>query len=99
MLFVIDIDPVAFRVLGIPVRWYGLILVGAAAVAIWFAQRESAEGASRRRSSPTPSSGSGQPRSSAGACSTSSRTSSAHWPSSRHTSSWSGWAGSPSTAA
>ncbi|NJD29937.1 MAG: prolipoprotein diacylglyceryl transferase [Chloroflexi bacterium] len=40
MPFVIDIDPVAFNLLGIPVRWYGLILVGAAAVAIWLAQRE-----------------------------------------------------------
>jgi phosphatidylglycerol:prolipoprotein diacylglycerol transferase len=38
--FVIDIDPVAFAVLGIPARWYGLILVAAAVVAIWFAQRE-----------------------------------------------------------
>jgi phosphatidylglycerol:prolipoprotein diacylglycerol transferase len=38
--FVIDIDPVAFAVFGIPVRWYGLILVAAAAVAIWLAQRE-----------------------------------------------------------
>lgn len=40
MPFVIDIDPVAFTPLGIPVRWYGLILVVAAAVAIWLAQRE-----------------------------------------------------------
>ena len=40
MPFVIDIDPVAFAVFGIPVRWYGLVLVAAAAVAIWFAQRE-----------------------------------------------------------
>lgn len=40
MPFVIDIDPVAFNLLGIPVRWYGLILVGAAAVAILVAQRE-----------------------------------------------------------
>ena len=40
MPFVIDIDPVAFTVLGIPVRWYGLILVAAAAVAILVAQRE-----------------------------------------------------------
>lgn len=40
MPFVIDIDPVAFNLLGIPVRWYGLILVVAAAVAIWLAQRE-----------------------------------------------------------
>ena len=40
MPFVIDIDPVAFAVFGIPVRWYGLILVAAAAVAIWIAQRE-----------------------------------------------------------
>lgn len=40
MPFVIDIDPVAFSVLGIPVRWYGLILVVAAAAAIWLAQRE-----------------------------------------------------------
>ena len=40
MPFVIDIDPVAFTLLGIPVRWYGLVLVVAAAVAVWFAQRE-----------------------------------------------------------
>ena len=40
MPFVIDLDPVAFSLFGIPVRWYGLILVGAAAVAIWLAQRE-----------------------------------------------------------
>lgn len=40
MPFVIDLDPVAFNVLGIPVRWYGLILAVAAAVAIWLAQRE-----------------------------------------------------------
>ena len=40
MPFVIDIDPVAFNLLGIPVRWYGLILVVAAGVAIWLAQRE-----------------------------------------------------------
>ena len=40
MPFVIDIDPVAFTLLGISVRWYGLILVAAAAVAIWLAQRE-----------------------------------------------------------
>ena len=33
MPFVIDIDPVAFSLMGIPVRWYGLILVGAVAVA------------------------------------------------------------------
>ena len=40
MPFVIDIDPVAFSLLGFPIRWYGLILVGAIAVAIWLAQRE-----------------------------------------------------------
>ena len=40
MPFVIDIDPVAFTLVGIPVRWYGLIFVGAAAVGIWLAQRE-----------------------------------------------------------
>ncbi len=40
MPFVIDIDPVAITLAGIPVRWYGLILVGAAAVAILLAQRE-----------------------------------------------------------
>jgi phosphatidylglycerol:prolipoprotein diacylglycerol transferase len=40
MPFVIDIDPVAFALFGIPVRWYGLILVAAAAVAIWLARRE-----------------------------------------------------------
>ena len=40
MPFVIDVDPVAFAVFGIPVRWYGLTLVAAAAVAVWLAQRE-----------------------------------------------------------
>ena len=40
MPFVIDIDPVAFTVLGFQVRWYGLILVVAVAVAFWLAQRE-----------------------------------------------------------
>jgi phosphatidylglycerol:prolipoprotein diacylglycerol transferase len=40
MPFVIDIDPVALTLLGIPVRWYGLTLLAAAAVAIWLARRE-----------------------------------------------------------
>jgi phosphatidylglycerol:prolipoprotein diacylglycerol transferase len=40
MPFVIDIDPVAFTILGVPIRWYGLILVVAAGAAIWLAQRE-----------------------------------------------------------
>lgn len=40
MPFVIDIDPVAFTVLGVPVRWYGLILVVAISVAITLARRE-----------------------------------------------------------
>src|SRR3990170_3794894 len=40
MPFVIDIDPIAFTLVGIPVRWYGLIFVGAAGVGIWLAQRE-----------------------------------------------------------
>ena len=40
MPFVIDIDPVAFALLGLPIRWYGLVLIVAAAVAIWVAQRE-----------------------------------------------------------
>lgn len=40
MPFVIDIDPGAFTILGIQIRWYGLILVAAASVAIWLAQRE-----------------------------------------------------------
>lgn len=40
MPFVIDLDPVAFNLLGIPIRWYGLILVAAAGVGIWLAQRE-----------------------------------------------------------
>lgn len=40
MPFIIDIDPVAFTLLGLPIRWYGLILVVAAAVAILIAQRE-----------------------------------------------------------
>jgi len=38
--FVIDIDPIAFRIFGIPVRWYGLILLAAASVAIGLARRE-----------------------------------------------------------
>ena len=41
MPFVIDVDPVAFTLLGVlPVRWYGLILVLAAAVAITLTRRE-----------------------------------------------------------
>lgn len=44
MPFVIDIDPVAFSLLAIPVRWYGLVLVVAAAVAIWIAQRQGRRG-------------------------------------------------------
>src|SRR3972149_1520029 len=41
MPFVIDVDPVAFTLLGIPVRWYGLIFVGAAAIGalVIFARR------------------------------------------------------------
>lgn len=42
MPFVIDVDPIAVSVLGFPIRWYGLILVIAAAVAIGLAQREGA---------------------------------------------------------
>ena len=44
MPFVIDIDPVAFSLLGIPMRWYGLTLLIAAAIAIRLAQ----QGARRR---------------------------------------------------
>ena len=40
MPFVIDIDPIAFTVIGIPIRWYGLILLVASAVAIAVANRE-----------------------------------------------------------
>ncbi len=40
MPFVIDIDPVAFSVLGVAVRWYGLIVVVAAVVAIFLTVRE-----------------------------------------------------------
>jgi phosphatidylglycerol:prolipoprotein diacylglycerol transferase len=40
MPFTIDIDPVAFSLVGIPIRWYGLILVVAAAVAISLTVRE-----------------------------------------------------------
>ncbi len=40
MPFIIDVDPVALTLFGIPVRWYGLIVVGAAAMALWVAQRE-----------------------------------------------------------
>lgn len=44
MPFVIDVDPVAFSLLGLHVRWYGLIVAAAAAVAVWLAAR-----AARRR--------------------------------------------------
>lgn len=40
MPFVIDIDPIALTLLGVPIRWYGLVLLVAAAVAIWLARRE-----------------------------------------------------------
>ena len=40
MPFVIDIDPIAFSVLGLHVRWYGIIVVAAAAVAVWLTMRE-----------------------------------------------------------
>ena len=41
MPFIIDVDPVAFTLLGVlPVRWYGLILVLAAAVAVTLTRRE-----------------------------------------------------------
>ena len=40
MPLVIDIDPVAFTLLGFPVRWYSLVLIAAAAVAIWLTLRE-----------------------------------------------------------
>lgn len=40
MPFVIDIDPVAFVLLGVGVRWYGLILAVAVAVVIWLTLRE-----------------------------------------------------------
>lgn len=41
MPFVIDIDPVAFRLLGIELRWYGIVIAVGAAVAVWVARRES----------------------------------------------------------
>jgi len=47
MPFVIDVDPVAVTLLGIPVRWYGLVVVVAVSVAVWLAQREA-----RRRGIP-----------------------------------------------
>lgn len=40
MPFVIDIDPVDFDLFGIPVRWYGIIVGGAALVAVWLARTE-----------------------------------------------------------
>ncbi len=41
MPFVIDVDPVAFTLFGVlPVRWYGLILLVSAAVAVWLSRRE-----------------------------------------------------------
>lgn len=38
--FVIEVDPIAFTLVGISVRWYGLVLILASAVAIRLAQRE-----------------------------------------------------------
>jgi len=38
--FVIDIDPVALALLGIGVRWYGIVIAVAAATALWLARRE-----------------------------------------------------------
>lgn len=40
MPFIIDIDPVAIRILGLDVRWYGIAVAAAAAVAVWVARRE-----------------------------------------------------------
>ncbi len=42
MPFVIDIDPVAVSLLGLHIRWYGLILLLASGVAFWIARREAA---------------------------------------------------------
>lgn len=39
MPFVIDVDPVAFSLLGLHVRWYGLIVAVAAVTAVWLATR------------------------------------------------------------
>ena len=41
MPFVVDVDPVAFTLFGIlPVRWYGLVLIVAVAVAVWIVRNE-----------------------------------------------------------
>jgi phosphatidylglycerol:prolipoprotein diacylglycerol transferase len=40
MPFVIDLDPVAFSLLGVHVRWYGIIVAVAVTVAFWLAMRE-----------------------------------------------------------
>jgi phosphatidylglycerol:prolipoprotein diacylglycerol transferase len=40
--FVIDVDPVALSLLGLQIRWYGLILLLASAAAFWIALREAA---------------------------------------------------------
>ncbi|MBI2778118.1 MAG: prolipoprotein diacylglyceryl transferase [Chloroflexi bacterium] len=40
MPFVIDVDPVAFRLFGLDLRWYGIVIAVAAATALWVAQRE-----------------------------------------------------------
>jgi len=40
MPFVIDIDPTALSILGLPIRWYGLILLAAASVAFVVGRRE-----------------------------------------------------------
>lgn len=40
MPFIIDVDPIVFTAIGIPIRWYGLTLLLASAVAIAIANRE-----------------------------------------------------------
>jgi len=44
MPLVIDLDPVAFSLLGLHVRWYGIIVAGAVTVAFWLAMREARRG-------------------------------------------------------
>jgi phosphatidylglycerol:prolipoprotein diacylglycerol transferase len=40
MPFVIDVDPVAFSLFGLHVRWYGLLVAAGGVVAVWAASRE-----------------------------------------------------------
>ena len=99
MPFVIDVDPVAFSLGPLAVRWYGITLAVAIAVAYAIANREAARLRLQPGSFRTAPSGLASRPSSGAACSSSPRTVSPTSQPTRHTSSWCGWAACRSTAA